>query len=307
MNQGDKPDLLIYHGPSCLDGFCCRWIVHSKWPDVEAVVGIYGQAPPDVSGRNVLIADFSYPEEVLREMAAVAQSVTVLDHHKTAEHVKVLIRENVIRGVFDLDRSGAGLCYEYVWGSPVLPKLVAHVQDRDLWRFEIPDTQEVTAFLSSLGMTADSLPAWTEAARALDGGRRHEVVPAGAAIIRQRSVDMQTVIDAGARTMVLGGHRVPVCNAPHFWASEIAGALAEGQPFAATYFDLADGQRQFSLRSRGDGLDVSEIAQEYGGGGHRGAAGFTADPGYEGEIDQEDEPLDVIPTSARGGVRVKEG
>lgn len=307
MNQGDKPDLLIYHGPSCLDGFCCRWIVHSKWPDVEAVVGIYGQEPPDVTGRHVLIADFSYPEETLREMAKVAASITVLDHHKTAEHVEKLIRENVIRGAFDMNRSGAGLCYHYVWGSPMLPKLVAHVQDRDLWRWEIPDTAEVTAFLSSLGMTAESLPAWTEAARALESGRRHEVVPAGAAIIRQREVDMRTVIAAAARTMVIGGHRVPVCNAPHFWASEIAGMLAEGHPFAATYFDLADGRRQFSLRSREGGIEVHEIAASYGGGGHPKAAGFTAEPGYEGEIDQEEEGLEVIPTSAKGGVKVKEG
>lgn len=304
MNQGDKPDLLIAHYP-CLDGFACRWIVHSKWPDVESVAGVYGQEPPDVTGRHVLIADFSYPEEILREMAAKAASLTVLDHHESArEHVTRLIREGVIRGEFDLNRSGAGLTYNYVWGSPVLPRLVAHVQDRDLWRFEIPETREVTAFLSSLG---DDEKAWTEAARALESGRRHEVIPPGAAILRQREVDMRSLMRAGTRSMILGGNRVPVCNAPPFWASEVAGALAEGHPFAATYYDLADGRRQFSLRSREGGIDVHKIAETYGGGGHPKAAGFTAEPGYEGEVDQEEEPLEAIPTSARGGVKVKEG
>ena len=36
---------------------------------------------------------------------------------------------------------------------------------------------------------------------------------------------------------------------------------------------------QFSMRSRteADGLDVAEIAQRYGGGGHRHAAGFEVE------------------------------
>ena len=42
---------------------------------------------------------------------------------------------------------------------------------------------------------------------------------------------------------------------------------------AACYCDTPEG-RTFSLRSREDGLDVSEIATLFGGGGHRNAAGF---------------------------------
>ena len=37
----------------------------------------------------------------------------------------------------------------------------------------------------------------------------------------------------------------------------------------------ADGRWQFSLRSEGE-FDVSAVAQQYGGGGHRNAAGFNA-------------------------------
>jgi hypothetical protein len=36
----------------------------------------------------------------------------------------------------------------------------------------------------------------------------------------------------------------------------------------------SDGKRQWSLRSRGDGVDVSAVAKARGGGGHRNAAGF---------------------------------
>ena len=39
--------------------------------------------------------------------------------------------------------------------------------------------------------------------------------------------------------------------------------MAQGEPFAACYYDKEDG-RVFSLRSTEDGLDVSEIAKAYG-------------------------------------------
>jgi nanoRNase/pAp phosphatase (c-di-AMP/oligoRNAs hydrolase) len=55
--------------------------------------------------------------------------------------------------------------------------------------------------------------------------------------------------------------------------------MAQGQPFAACYWDTEEG-RVFGLRAADDGVDVSEIAKEYGGGGHAKAAGFTVSRGH---------------------------
>lgn len=51
----------------------------------------------------------------------------------------------------------------------------------------------------------------------------------------------------------------------------IAGVLA-----VALVRQLADGRFKVSLRSKGD-IDVERVARQYGGGGHRNAAGFTID------------------------------
>ena len=56
--------------------------------------------------------------------------------------------------------------------------------------------------------------------------------------------------------------------------------MAQGEPFAACYWDT-EGARVFSLRSADDGLDVSEIAKQYGGGGHVRAAGFSVPRNHE--------------------------
>ena len=66
---------------------------------------------------------------------------------------------------------------------------------------------------------------------------------------------------------------MPVANLPYTLTSDAGHLLANGEPFAACYWDTPTG-RVFSLRSTDDGLDVSEIAKKYGGGGHRNASGF---------------------------------
>jgi nanoRNase/pAp phosphatase (c-di-AMP/oligoRNAs hydrolase) len=90
-------------------------------------------------------------------------------------------------------------------------------------------------------------------------------------------------INSGKRRMVIGGVNVPVCNAPYSMASDTGNLLSKGEPFAATYTDLGDGRRSFSLRSSDEGADVSVVAKKYGGGGHRNAAGFTAAGNWEGD------------------------
>jgi len=77
-----------------------------------------------------------------------------------------------------------------------------------------------------------------------------------------------------AQPMRIGDYEVPGVNAT-LLQSEVAGRLAVGQPFAAVWFDIAGGKRVYSLRSEPSGMDVSEIAKQFGGGGHKHAAGFT--------------------------------
>ncbi|MGY8872170.1 MAG: DHHA1 domain-containing protein, partial [Pseudomonadales bacterium] len=69
-------------------------------------------------------------------------------------------------------------------------------------------------------------------------------------------------------------HWVPALNCPYSWASEAGHILGIDQPFSATY-TIHDGFIKFSLRSAKDGLDVSKIAEMFGGGGHEHAAGFS--------------------------------
>ena len=77
--------LVIYHA-DCADGFCAAWVARGVLGDAaEYVPAHYGQNPPDVlAGAMVYILDFSYPRDVMIQIAKEARLVLVRDHHKTA-------------------------------------------------------------------------------------------------------------------------------------------------------------------------------------------------------------------------------
>ena len=275
--------LCIYHG-NCLDGFGAAWAVrHSLGDDVEFYKGIHQQPPPDVDGRDVLLVDFSYKKTVLETMLKTAASITILDHHVSAEEdLSTLLKSGEINGLFDLSKSGAMLAWEWFNSDQPVPRLIAHIQDRDLWQFKLTGTREINAALSSYPFNFevwDTLMANTNGE--LDTLRRD-----GVAIERKLQKDVKQLIASGVRRMIIGGYDVPVLNASLAYVSDAGNIMSAGEPFAACYWDHPDG-RSFSLRSRDDGgvtgINVAEVAKKYGGGGHKNAAGFTVKLGWEGE------------------------
>lgn len=253
--------LVIYHR-NCWDGFCAAWLVKAIMPDAEFFAANYGEAPPEVSGKTVYILDFSYPRAVLLEMGRRAQSILVLDHHASSE--QELSDLPFCR--FEKHKSGARMTAEYFHREDIVGKwLIAYTEDRDLWRHALPDSQIINAALRSYPL---DFKVWDEL-----GARLPEsFVPEGRAI---RRLEKQIILThaRNAREITMCEEKILSVNATVLF-SEIAGELAKGRPFGACYFDRQDGKRQWSLRSDENGLDVSVIAKNFGGGGHKNAAGF---------------------------------
>ena len=262
--------VIIYHGGGCFDGFCSAWVLSKAYTDAELVAAKHGEQPPDVARADVILADFSYKRDALRRLISFNRTVTVLDHHKTAEQELAGLDtgDGKFRAVFDMNKSGGRLAWEFTCppnANAGAPWLVEYTEDRDLWRWALPHSREINAALRSYPM---DFVEWDR----LAGLDPLSLIPEGDAILRCE----RQVIDQHVRHAVeteIAGHRVKAVNATTLF-SEIAGELAEGMPFGACYFDRADGLRQWSLRSRDGGIDVSEVAKKFGGGGHRNAAGF---------------------------------
>lgn len=262
--------ICIYHG-SCDDGFAAAWVVRKALAtiDVEFYQGVYGQDPPDVSGRNVIMVDFSYKRQVLEAMISKADNFLVLDHHKTAQEDLAGL-DGCRRGVeieFDMARSGAMMAWEWFYPHETAPAFIKYIQDRDLWLKKLPDGDEFTIALRSY---EQDFAIWDRLVHAGIG----PMIAEGRSIQRYYRLRVEE-LKANAYIAMFGEDEVWVANAPYFAASEVAGELAErGLTFGACYFEAGEGRWQYSLRSRGD-FDVSAVAKRFGGGGHKNAAGFT--------------------------------
>lgn len=260
--------LVVYH-TNCPDGFCACWLLWRAFGDAaEYVPAQYGDPPPDVEGREVWVVDFSYPRAVLLEMASKAASLRVLDHHRSAQQELA----DLPFASFDMERSGAMMTWDALHPGELAPRLVQYVQDRDLWRWKLPYSREVSAWLSCQEKT---FSAWEEAYRKFETSPV-EAIRFGFAVLAgiDRYVrDMQHMV----RRVRFAGHNVAAINCPGVNASELLGVLAEqeGVDFALGWHQRADGVYQYSLRGTG-AVDVSEIAKARGGGGHRNAAGFES-------------------------------
>jgi oligoribonuclease NrnB/cAMP/cGMP phosphodiesterase (DHH superfamily) len=172
-----------------------------------------------------------------------------------------------------MEQSGAMLAWEYFHPDEDVPWIVKYVQDRDLWLFNLSESRAINAAISSWPR---DFGGWNDA---LDEG---EVMAAGDGAAILRYVDQYTEeMCAQARLVEFAGHKIYCVNAPYKGISEICGQLAEGAAFSMGWSQRHDGKYQYNLRSRGD-FDVSALAREYGGGGHKASAGFV-----------QDEPLDL--------------
>lgn len=276
--------LCIYHA-NCMDGFTAAWIVRNALDDklgsgIEFFEGHYQSPPPDCRGRNVIIVDFSYKRKTMEQIIDACKSLIVLDHHKTAQYdLDGLEHYNMNKPVrihFDMNHSGAMLAWNYFYGDIFRPDFVSAVEDRDLWKFEHKGTKEIHAFMSAYEQTFDNWDAFAK--MSID-----DMIEGGKILLKKFDKDLNDMLKQGVFFRWVHGAYVPCCNLHGLYASEGGNRMldiCEGQmhPFSLTYFDTPNG-RKFSLRSHDNGLDVQEIAAEYGGGGHRNAAGFMLAPG----------------------------
>jgi oligoribonuclease NrnB/cAMP/cGMP phosphodiesterase (DHH superfamily) len=273
--------IVIYHS-SCVDGWCAAWIFDRCLHGAELLPAHYGDEPPNVDGREVYVLDFSYPRQVMIEMHKSAHSLWVLDHHATAEEACA----DLPFCIFDKEQSGAGLaywwCYDQGWIADLkatgewrdiasgMSTLSQYVQDRDLFRFALDASEAVNAAIRSYSF---ELEVWDYLSR-----RCHvtplSLVGEGEAIQRYRKQITKSHVGHSHIVEIAGVHVPAVLCATGDIISDVCGELAKGELFAATYCPTSEGDLLVSLRSEKNGLDVGQIAKEFGGGGHKHAAGF---------------------------------
>jgi len=290
FNKNDI-DIVIHHNP-CADGFGSAYVVWKYYKDnkiekeIEYIGTGYGKKDlPNVKDKNVLILDFSYPEDIMNDMIENAKSILIIDHHKSSEKNLTDIHEkdNTVNRrfykIFDMNHSAAMLVWNYFYPDTDAPNLIKYIEDRDIWKKEIPESEPFSTWMYIQEMTFELFEKLH-----IDPEFINKAVEKGQAYLELSMSNVKSVSKYAVPKFVKFSNRknseyafVSHLNA-NLNISDLGNYIFKYQPyidFSAVYqVREYDKITKFSLRSTKYHRDVSEVASEYiGGGGHRNASG----------------------------------
>ena len=264
MLEPSSVNCVIYHA-DCTDGFGAAY---SAWKllgnKATYFAAAHGEDPPDVSDKTVAILDFSYKNNITKGLIEKSKDLIVIDHHKSA----MIELHDISNAHFDMNHSGARLAWDFFHPGKEPPKFIDYIEDRDLWKWELPYSREFSAAFDMVPFEFEEFEKFE------DDSVFDSAVKRGSYILAYSKTVIKKVCDKASSRSYKGQH-VLVVNSSH-WMSEIGSRLSPDCDFAMIwYYDHEKKDIKVSLRSFHETVDVSEVAKNFGGGGHKKAAGFT--------------------------------
>lgn len=274
---------------------------------------IIPQLPHNIGA--LVILDWSYPPEALFNLHV---PVTVIDHHQygfdafkelydSVDYVDKMRVEydwgtvytvitdkgNEFRWVYAPDHSAATLawyyCSYYISLSEEIvkiPPILLHIEDRDLWNWNLDYTDEYTIAIDSLIHEKGFMALYDLEPIESKGIYKDYVGPvypylqedgSAMSLYRQMIAEQQAATFT-AQERIKEGVPYGLANLSHTISETHHAALALHPDWAFTmsYFITGDEDVIFDLRSRKEGLlyNVGKLAKSLGGGGHFSSAGF---------------------------------
>ncbi len=291
---------IISHGPSCLDGVMAaaavarfhegnrvdaRLVANSESDRAIQALRLSSKA----DGNEIWITDLSWTQREtgahLAQLAAAGAAIYWVDHHRTAvsradaEEFKVPFSGKVLSEqysaallVFDFlkQRTGELGSQEKRDSFESFRYFAAVADDHDRWIHKIPESSDWALAVQTLG-GINSYREVLKLRQPAMSRRLREALEAGQDGLR-RSIELAeaTMVD---RPLANGFTiRTACCFG---YSSEVAAHLyARTSKTVVALFDLRS--QGVSLRRSPDcDVDLSRLAEEFGGGGHAAASGFS--------------------------------
>ena len=281
MPKESKKTIILYHG-SCPDGFTAAWVAWKKFKNQAEYQVIQHNSPPskNLKRKTIFLLDFCYPAPEMKNLAEENEKITVIDHHITAE--KNLRKSDFrkfgnLEVVFDKSHSGTRLAWDYFHPKSPPPLLVSYIEDGDLWLTETTKRASAREILSFINAYDFDFLVWNKLEKLIGSAKtRRECVERGKLILQYENKIIGDGVGS-ASAVNFAGRRVLASNYP-ILRSEIGHKLLERKPPISIIWREKGGRISVSLRSDGS-VDVAALAEKYGGGGHKSAAGFTLEKG----------------------------
>ena len=225
-------------------------------------------------GERIFVVDFSFKPEVMNEILRKTLEIVWLDHHKTAFEYQY---DYEIGGIRDENYAGCELTWLFFHKKKPMPRAVVLIGDYDKWALKF----QPSCFEFYEGLKMEDTNPKSELWDVLLGkivpmadDLESRILQQGKSAIKYRNNYCAKICHDFGYEIDWEGHKAFATNFYQF-GSKGFGDKMEQYDFCIAY--IHDGQRfTISLYSI-KGVDVSEICKKYGGGGHKGAAGFVTD------------------------------
>lgn len=277
-------DIVLFHYP-CQDGLSSAWIVYNFHKENNIKIDLYpiqhGKTInlDRLAGKKIVFCDFAPSKEDIDKIEKIALKITILDHHISSQ--KALIDKPY--AYFDMNKSGAVLTWDYFYPNNETPTFIKMIEDRDLWKWIIPNSREFTTGLTVV-CSGIEMYDFEELFKLFDelykpnSNKFNFYIEIGN--IYNKSIMMKCkymAIESLKKINHYKNYNISIVNCSSELSSDLGNILSSSDiiDFAVLWrYNHTKEEYYASLRSNNK-VDVSIIASEFGGGGHKNAAGFA--------------------------------
>ncbi len=257
---------VLYH-KNCTDGFGAAWAAWKKFGNKAEYIAIEPSALPEkiIKSKTIYVLDSSLNKPDLAKLKKAGHNIVVIDHHQSNKNNVHFASSHL----FDLKHSGSVLAWKYFHPSKKIPRLFRHIEDWDLWKYKLPHTKTIGAFMDLLSF---DFKTWSSVIPAFEDLKRtKKMIEKGKIILGYEDKLLDTLMK-NAEIVEFLGYKTLAINSPIF-ESQLGNLIQKKMPPIAIVWRQKRGIRTFSLRSNGK-VDVSKLAARFGGGGHKASSGF---------------------------------
>ncbi len=281
-----KDITVLSHG-YCPDGFSSAWITWLVFKDKADYYGFFPSTKfedlPDLKGKTVYLIDVVFRESVMKKVFQTAKEVIILDHHISNIRKLKEMAEQSDRCMINLEHSAAYMTWKHFFPKKKIPKIIYYIEDNDMGWWKLPYSLDfITALKVNFSLKLNEKN-FKKFSKFLNDKEIKHLIKKG---IHYRELINWIVENNLRRAQLrkLDGHTVYLanCNVGKPICDSLANKLAQNPDvdFAAVYSVSKKGNKTVMLRAVKDDVDVSKVAEKYGGGGHQKAAAFK----YGGKI-----------------------
>lgn len=266
-----KNIIILYHKD--LDGFSGAWATWKKFKNTADYFPIdyNGEIPNGFKNKEIYLIDSCYPKKEMEELLKNNKKVVVIDHHISRKNEAKISTDFL----HDVNHSGATLAWKYFYPQKSVPKFLLYIEDLDLWRFKLPNSREILAYFDICDF---DFKLWNKFSIDFESDEKiKNYIKEGIIILKYQRHLIKNLIESG-KEAVFEGKKAFAVNS-QILESEIGEFIYKNKKALGIIYSAKNGNMKVSLRS--DKFDVSKMAQKYGGGGHKKAAGFVFNSNFK--------------------------